>query len=102
MSNVLEMLSQELGSLAEEARRSLVEVRSGRQGSGAGTIWHPEGLIITNAHVVRDPSPRVILPDGSACFPPSSRDTPGTCGRASGSWPWVIPGEFRGPPPPAW
>jgi serine protease Do len=66
MNNVLEMLSQELGSLAEEVRRSLVEVRSGRQGSGAGTIWHPEGLIITNAHVVRDSTPRVILPDGSA------------------------------------
>lgn len=65
MPNVLEMLDQELGSLAQEARRSLVEVNNGRQGGGAGTIWHPEGLIITNAHVVRAPSPRVTLPDGS-------------------------------------
>jgi hypothetical protein len=65
MTNILEMLDQDLGSLATEVRRSLVEVSSGRQSSGAGTIWHPEGLIITNAHVVRTPSPRVTLPDGS-------------------------------------
>lgn len=65
MSNILELLNEELGRLVEEARRSLVQVSNGDQGSGAGTIWHPDGLIITNAHVVRHRSPRVVLPDGT-------------------------------------
>jgi len=65
MSNLLELLNDAMGSLAAEARRSLVEVSNGGGGSGAGTIWHPDGLIVTNAHVVRGPSPRVTLPDGA-------------------------------------
>lgn len=63
MSNLLEELNRELGQVAENARLSLVEVRNGRGGSGAGTIWHPEGLIITSAHVIRSRSPQVVLPD---------------------------------------
>ena len=63
MSNLLEQLNLELGQVVENARLSLVEVRNGRGGSGAGTIWHPEGLIITNAHVIRSRSPQVVLPD---------------------------------------
>ena len=65
MTNLLEDLNRELEELVGGARRSLVQVSSGRRGSGAGTIWHPDGLIITNAHVVRDSSPRVTLPDGT-------------------------------------
>jgi serine protease Do len=29
-----------------------VQVRSGGRGIGAGVIWHPEGLVLTNHHVV--------------------------------------------------
>ena len=65
MSALLQQLNMEMGDVVEDARRSLVQVHSGRQGSGAGTIWHPDGLIITNAHVVRNRAPQVILPDGS-------------------------------------
>jgi serine protease Do len=65
MTNLLEDLNRELGQLVEGARRSLVQVSSGARGGGAGTVWHPDGLIITNAHVVRDRSPRVTLPDGT-------------------------------------
>ncbi len=65
MTTLLEELNRELGQLVDGARRSLVQVSSGGRGSGAGTIWHPDGLIITNAHVVRDQSPRVTLPDGT-------------------------------------
>lgn len=49
-------------------RRSLVQIHSagsGRHGIGAGTIWHPDGLIVTNAHVVARNSLRVTLPSGS-------------------------------------
>lgn len=41
--------------LAERLARVTVEVRSrGRDGAvGSGVIWHPDGLILTNAHVAR-------------------------------------------------
>ena len=64
MTTLLEDLNRELGDLAQDARRTLVHVNS-RQGGGAGTIWHPDGLVLTNAHVVRNRSPKVILPDGT-------------------------------------
>lgn len=50
--------------LAEDAKRALVQVRTGAGGAGAGTIWHPDGLIVTNAHVVRHPPLSVVLADG--------------------------------------
>jgi serine protease Do len=65
MSTLLETLNEEMGQLALNAQRSLVHVTNGRHSGGAGTIWHPDGLIITNAHVVRDRSPQVTLPDGT-------------------------------------
>jgi serine protease Do len=72
-STVLEQLNGEMAEVVEKVRRSLVQVSTGRRGVGAGTIWHPEGLIVTNAHVVgrrsrrvpSPPAPRVTLPDGS-------------------------------------
>ena len=54
-------------ALVEEARRSVVEVRSGGRGSGAGLIWPGEGLVLTNNHVVawgRRGGVRAILHDG--------------------------------------
>jgi serine protease Do len=65
MSTLLETLNEEMGQLALNAQRSLVHVTNGRHSGGAGTIWHPDGLIITNAHVVRDRSTQVTLPDGT-------------------------------------
>jgi serine protease Do len=41
-----------------------VQISDG-QGNGAGTIWHPDGLIVTNAHVIAGRrSLRVTLADG--------------------------------------
>ncbi len=34
-------------------------------GTGSGVVWDPNGIIVTNEHVVRDaPSLRVVLPEG--------------------------------------
>jgi S1-C subfamily serine protease len=41
-----------------------VQITNGQRGAGAGTIWHADGLIVTNAHVVGRRSLRVTLPDG--------------------------------------
>ncbi len=64
MSTTLQQLNDDIAALAREAGRSLVQVRSGRRGTGAGIIWSSDGLIITNAHVIRRHSPQIILADG--------------------------------------
>ena len=55
------------GELAEQLRRSTVQVATGGRGeagSGSGVIWDGGGLIVTNAHVVRGGTPQVELWDG--------------------------------------
>jgi len=64
MSNVLERLNADMASVVEGVQRALVHVRSGATGAGAGTVWHPDGLIVTNAHVVRHGPLQVTLADG--------------------------------------
>jgi len=54
------------GELAERLRRSTVLIGNGSRGQGSGIILEADGSIITNAHVVRSPNPRVQLWDGSA------------------------------------
>ena len=42
-----------------------VEIRSGPGSGGAGVVWDPDGLIVTNAHVVAvGAAPQVRLADG--------------------------------------
>ncbi len=62
---MLQQLNGEMAALVDAARRSLVEISNGRRGHGAGTIWRPDGLVITNAHVVHVQSPQVTLADPS-------------------------------------
>jgi serine protease Do len=61
---LLRQIDLDLSEVVAQTRRSLVEISNGRRGHGAGTIWHPDGLIVTNAHVVHVQSPQVTLPDG--------------------------------------
>ncbi len=52
MSNVWQQLNEDMASMVAKVRRSLVQITNGRGGVGAGTIWHADGLIITNHHVI--------------------------------------------------
>lgn len=54
----------ESADVIDTVLKSLVQVRNGRRGAGAGTIWHPQGLIVTNAHVAGHGPLRVELYDG--------------------------------------
>jgi serine protease Do len=60
------LFAEECAALAELLRRSTVQVRDGRRGGGSGIIWRSDGLIVTNAHVVRGRSARIELSDGRA------------------------------------
>ncbi len=51
-------------AMAEQLRRSTVQVRGRGPGGGSGVIWRPDGLIITNAHVARGPRAFIELADG--------------------------------------
>jgi serine protease Do len=59
-------LDADLAAVADALRRVTVRVRGRDWGEGSGLVWRPDGLIVTNAHVARDPRPQVVLPDGQA------------------------------------
>jgi serine protease Do len=64
MTDILQQLNHAMAAVVERLQGSLVQISNGRRGVGAGTVWHSDGLIVTNAHVVRHHIPQVTLADG--------------------------------------
>ena len=56
-------ISEAAAAIAERVGPSVVVVGQ-RGGNGAGVIWRPDGLIVTNRHVVRGDGADIILADG--------------------------------------
>lgn len=63
MNDVLE-LNVDAARVIDDVCASLVQVRNGKRGAGAGTIWHERGLVVTNAHVAGRGPLKVELADG--------------------------------------
>lgn len=61
-SSLVSALSDELAALYEVVRAGVVVITDGR-GTGAGTIWSRDGLIVTNHHVVPGDTAQVTLVD---------------------------------------
>jgi serine protease Do len=53
------------GEIAEQLRRSTVQISSGRRGQGSGIIVNPDGTIVTNAHVAAPGQLEAQLWDGT-------------------------------------
>lgn len=53
MPTMLEQVNVGLAEIAQRIKPSLVQIRSGQHGVGSGAVWRADGLILTNAHVVR-------------------------------------------------
>jgi serine protease Do len=64
MPATVTVLGEEVARAAEALRRATVQVRERGPGSGSGVIWSADGVIITNAHVVRGSQAEVELWDG--------------------------------------
>jgi serine protease Do len=62
LSELLNELNAQVAGVVEGVQRSLVQIKNGHHGEGAGTVWHPDGLVLTNAHVVGRRHLRVTLP----------------------------------------
>lgn len=52
MSNLLQQINDDIAAMSERVLESLVQIHNGQRGAGAGAIWRPDGIIVTNAHVI--------------------------------------------------
>ncbi len=64
MATVFEQVNAALSDVLNDVCPSVVQVRDESRGAGAGTIWHSDGLIVTNAHVAQQGPLEVALYDG--------------------------------------
>jgi serine protease Do len=64
VNGILQQWNAAMGRLVDAVQPAVVQVHNGHQGTGAGTVWHPDGLILTNAHVAQQKVVMVTLADG--------------------------------------
>jgi len=64
MPSLLTDLNEALANVVSGTMASLVQVHDGQAGAGAGVILHPQGLVLTSAHVIRGGDLNVGLRDG--------------------------------------
>lgn len=70
MTSIWQQINQANAAVVEQVGQSVVRIYSGEDGIGAGMIWHADGVIVTNAHVVADKNGQrnnlvVALADGT-------------------------------------
>jgi serine protease Do len=58
------LLMDGLAEVAERVRRSTVQVEGRGHGAGSGVVWRADGLVVTNAHVLRGGGAQVSLAGG--------------------------------------
>ncbi len=56
------LLMDGISAVAERVRRSTVQVEGRGHGGGSGVVWGADGLVVTNAHVLRGGGARVTAP----------------------------------------
>ncbi|MGP6158709.1 MAG: S1C family serine protease [Vulcanimicrobiaceae bacterium] len=57
-------LERDLETVTAALRAATVRVHDGRRGSGSGVVWSADGVVVTNAHVVRSARATVEFADG--------------------------------------
>jgi serine protease Do len=65
MNQLLSALADETNAFVKQVQRCLVVLRNGARGAGAGVIWRPGGLIITNNHVLGNKRNLAVTSDGA-------------------------------------
>lgn len=64
MNPLIQYLYSDSQAALEKVLRSLVVLRNGRHGYGAGVIWRSDGLIVTNNHVIGKGHTTAVTADG--------------------------------------
>jgi serine protease Do len=52
MPSLLQQLNADMADVVDGVHKVLVQIHNGERGIGAGTVWHAQGLILTNNHVI--------------------------------------------------